>query len=312
MPSLRPDALMTTSPPRSAPLRRPPAVVVWADQWIPVDAGEPLKARVYGSRPRGRSAPLVLHFHGGAFVAGGLDSGATVAGLLAEAGAVVVSLDYPLAPAHPFPAAIEAGHAALTWMHRHRSRLAGQSATVWVAGEEAGGNLAAAVALMARDRRSPPLAGQILMSPMLDPCVATASLRDADAGPVGCLWADGWHQYLPGAADADHPYAAPASAMRLTGVPRTLLITAQDDPLRDEALAYARRLRDAGVEVDEAFLDQPTGWPCACKQPAGAQAAWAPVVRGQFQAFLQRAHAPAAVPVSASSSIQNRRPGSLS
>lgn len=197
-------------------------------------------------------------------------------------------------------------------MHRHRSRLAGQSATVWVAGEEAGGNLAAAVALMARDRRSPPLAGQILMSPMLDPCVATASLRDADAGPVGCLWADGWHQYLPDAADADHPYAAPASAMRLTGVPRTLLITAQDDPLRDEALAYARRLRDAGVEVDEAFLDQPTGWPCACKQPAGAKAAWAPVVRGQFQAFLQRAHAPAAVPVSASSSIQNHRPGSLS
>ncbi|ABM93832.1 alpha/beta hydrolase [Methylibium petroleiphilum] len=304
---------MSTPPSLPAPLAPPlGGALAWADQWIPVGAGEPLKARVYGSRPRGRSAPLVLHFHGGAFVAGGLDSGATVAGLLAEAGAVVVSLDYPLAPAHPFPAAIEAGHAALTWMHRHRSRLAGQSATVWVAGEEAGGNLAAAVALMARDRRSPPLAGQILMSPMLDPCVATASLRDADAGPVGCLWADGWHQYLPGAADADHPYAAPASAMRLTGVPRTLLITAQDDPLRDEARAYARRLRDAGVEVDEAFLDQPTGWPCACKQPAGAQAAWAPVVRGQFQAFLQRAHAPAAVPVSASSSIQNRRPGSLS
>ncbi|WP_428422454.1 alpha/beta hydrolase [Methylibium sp.] len=296
---------MSTLSSRHAPAA-PTGAGTRADQLIPIGSDEPLKARVYGSRPRGSSAPLVLHFHGGAFVAGGLDSGAAIAGLLAEAGAVVVSLDYPLAPAHPFPAAVEAGHAALTWVHRHRGRLAGQSATVWVAGEEAGGNLAAAVALMARDRHGPPLAGQILLSPMLDPCVATASLRDAAAGPVGCRWADGWHHYLPNVADADHPYAAPASSMRLAGVPRTLLITAQDDPLRDEALAYAQRLRDAGVEVDEAFLAQPTGWPCACKQPDSAQAAWAPAVREHFQSFLHRPFSPA------SSSLQNNHPGSPS
>lgn len=263
---------------------------------LPVGDGLPLRARVHGQRPRGRAVPLVLHFHGGAFVSGGLDSGRTVAGLLAEAGAVVVSLDYPLAPAHPFPAPVEAGHAALAWVHRHRSRLAGHGAGVWVAGEEAGGNLAAAVALMARDRLAPPLAGQILLSPMLDPCVATASLRDADAGPVGCLWADGWRQYLAHAADVDHPYAAPGAAVRLAGIPPTLLVTAHDDPLHDETLAYGQRLRAAGIAVDTAVFDAPTGWPCSCGRAADAPPAWAPALRERFRTFLHPARAAAAPP----------------
>ena len=255
------------------------------DTRIPLEGARTLPARVYG-RPGRRPAALVLHFHAGAFVAGDLDSGARVAGLLAEAGAVVVSLDYPLAPARPFPAAVEAGHAALEWLWRQRGRLAGQAAGLWVAGEEAGGNLAAAVALMARDRRSPALAGQVLLSPMLDACLGTASLRDAHAGPVGCRWADGWHHYLADAGDALHPYAAPGQASRLAGLPPTLLLSAADDPLRDETHAYAERLRDAGVAVEQADLDGATGWPCSLMQRDAPRPAWADAVREQLQRFL--------------------------
>jgi acetyl esterase/lipase len=270
-----------------SPARSPsPAPSAPIDARIPLDGTRSLAARVYGRPGRRRPTALVLHFHAGAFVAGGLDSGARVAGLLAEAGAVVVSLDYPLAPAQPFPAAIEAGHAALEWLWRERARLAGQAATLWVAGEEAGGNLAAAVALMARDRRHPMLAGQLLLSPMLDACVATASLRDAHAGPVGCRWADGWHHYLAGAGDVLHPYAAPGQASRLAGLPPTLLLTAADDPLRDETHAYAERLHEAGVAVEQADLDGITGWPCSLMQPDAPRPHWADAVRDRLQRFL--------------------------
>lgn len=263
------------------------------DEPIPLDAARSLPARIYGQRSRTAAAPgsaaglpLVLHFHAGAFVSGGLDSGELVAGLLAEAGAVVVSIDYPLAPAQPFPAAVEAGHAALEWAHRQRSRLAGPAASLWVAGEEAGGNLAAAVAAMARDRQQPPLAGQILLSPMLDTCVATASLRKAQAGPVGCRWADGWHDYLAGPDDAIHPYAAPGRALRLAGLPPTLLVTAEDDPMRDETRAYAERLREAGVFVEQARLPAPTGWPCAFMQTPQTEPPWAAPLRESLRRFL--------------------------
>jgi acetyl esterase/lipase len=134
---------------------------------------------------------------------------------------------------------------------------------IFVAGEEAGGNLAAALALMARDQHAPPLAGQILLSPMLDACMATCSIRQAEAGPVGCKWADGWHQYLGSADKAAHPYAAPLGSSRLAGVAPALVLTAQDDPMRDESLSYARRLRESGVAVQEHILAGPTGWPNA-------------------------------------------------
>ncbi|HEY0856634.1 MAG TPA: alpha/beta hydrolase fold domain-containing protein, partial [Albitalea sp.] len=150
----------------------------------------------------------------------------------------------------------------------------------------AGGNLAAATALVARDRHGPALAGQILLSPMLDVCISTASWRGVHAGPVGCPWADGWRAYLPRACDAMHPYAAPGSSMRLEGLPPTLLVTALDDPLRDETQAFARRLRAAGVPVDEALLPLATGWPQSYLQPASAKALWAEAVRRRMHSFL--------------------------
>lgn len=256
------------------------------DQKIKSTPGQPLDVRFHGRRSAAGAVPLVLHFHGGSFTGGSLDTGAGVAGLLADAGAVVMALDYPLAPAHPFPQAVEAGYAALAWAFKARTKLAGQGASVYVAGEEAGGNIAAAVALMARDRQGPALAGQILLSPMLDPCLATASLRKAHAGPVGCIWADGWHQYLGRMENAAHPYAAPGTALRLAGLPASLLVTAEDDPLRDEALAYAARLRATGLPLRQAVLAGPTGWPCSYFKPGVASAAWAPALRQQFADFF--------------------------
>lgn len=233
--------------------------------------GKPqLALRVWGRKPRGSAVPLVLHFHGGAFVSGDLDSGACLAELLASSGAVVASLAYPLAPAHPFPEAVEAGYAALAWLYKQRTRLAGAGAPLFVAGEEAGGNLAAAVALMVRDRAHPPLAGQILVAPMLDPCNATASLRQTMGEATCCKWIDGWQQYLRGPMDAEHPYAVPSRAHRLADLPPALILTGGDDPMRDEALSYADRLREAGIAVHSGLLPPITGWPDSLsEQPAG-------------------------------------------
>lgn len=267
------------------PIRSSNAASAWRDETLAIDGAAAATLRIYGCGERCAGMPLVLHFHAGAFVGGGLDEGAAVAGLLVDAGAAVVAIDYPLAPAHPFPQAVEAGYAALQWLERQRRRLAVTRAPLFVAGEEAGGNLAAAVAMMARDRAGPELAGQILLSPMLDVCVGTASQRDAKAGPVGCRWADGWRAYLARGADALHPYATPGSAQRLAGLPPTLLASAADDPLRDETTAFATRLREAGVAVELALLDEPTGWPRSYQ--SGAPRPWAAALGQHLNQFLQ-------------------------
>lgn len=242
--------------------------------------------RIYRGEAAQPAAPIVLHLHGGAFVEGTLDNGRAVAGLLAEAGAVVVSIDYPLAPQHRFPQALEATFGALDWLHKTRGRLASRRSRLFVAGEEAGGNLAAGLALMARDRQLSELAGQILLSPMLDPRMATCSMREAAAGPVGCKWADGWHEYLGSPDKAAHPYASPLMSTRLAGVAPALVVTAEDDLLRDEAVTYAARLRKAGVAVQEHILPAPTGWPCAFHDPANAHAPWAASVRDRVTDFF--------------------------
>jgi acetyl esterase/lipase len=239
------------------------------------------------SLPASAAAPaaLVLHLHAGAFVAGSPAEGARVAAVLAAEGALVASLGYPLAPQRPFPEALEAVHAALLWLHRQRRKLQATGLPLLLAGEEAGGNLAAAAALAAHDRGAPPLHGQILLSPMLDVCTGTASQRHAQADAVHCPWAEGWRQYLSCASDVLHPYAAPGRALRLGGLPPALLVSAADDPLRDETRAYAARLREAGVAVSEALLDAPTGWPASYRNPAPAP--WAEALRPHVRAFMQ-------------------------
>ncbi len=201
---------------------------------------------------------VVMYLHGGAFVARPSDdaSSPSVAQLLAAAGATVVALDYPLAPAHPFPEPLDAAYRALQWLHDEQPALLGRRAPLLVAGEEAGGNLAAALTLMARDRGGPTIAGQILLSPLLDPYLVTASARAAGTGDARCPLAEGWHQYLPRCSDAQHPYAAPLNSRRLQGLPPALIVTSLHDGLHDEGAAYAAQLRAAGVGVHECVLDR--------------------------------------------------------
>lgn len=222
----------------------------------------------------------VLHLHGGAF-GGSIESGEGVAAALAAAGATVHSLDYPCGVAHPFPEALEAAYAVLL-------RLAGKRARVplFVAGEEAGGNLAACLALMCRDRLRPKLAGQILLSPMLDPRLGTCSARAAEAGAAGCKWAIGWHDYLRSPATANHPYAAPALALRLAGLPPALLISGPDDPMADEAAEYARRLRASGVAVTECRITEGQAWPDALLH-ADEHPVWAQPLQTAASRFFQ-------------------------
>jgi acetyl esterase/lipase len=242
---------------------------------------------VLGAKRRGQVLPLVLHFHGGNFTNGHPDDETSMAPLLAGAGAVVASFDYPLAPDHRFPVSVEAGYVALEWLSRQRTALAGKDAPLFVAGEEAGGNLAAAVAMVARDRLHPPLAGQVLVAPMLDPCTGSQSLRDKLGTQLACRWADGWQQYLRGPMDAEHPYAVPGRAQRLAGLPRALILTAADDAMRDEAIAFAQRLRDAGVSVTSPVLGTPSGWPESLEQVPPDQCPCAAEAQEHLRAFLR-------------------------
>ncbi len=257
-----------------------------SESTIAVAPGQDVAVRMYGRRKPGETSPLVVHFHGGAFVSGDLDSGCTIAGLLQEAGALVVSVAYPLAPEHPFPQPLETGYAVLQWVYRYRTRLAGAGAPVYVAGEEAGGNLAAGVCLMARDQSHPPLAGQILVSPMLDPCTGTASLRAATEGEAGCRWALGWEKFLRCARDAEHPYAVPGTAQRLAGLPPTLLLVGDTDAMHDETLAYAARLDAAGLPVELHVLRKAERWPDALLEPGNQACPCADEARERFRAFL--------------------------
>lgn len=254
--------------------------IVPTTERIDVGGVTPVTAQVYRCA-KVRAAPLVLHLRGGAFLELSPASERPVAALLAHAGTIVVSADYPAGPACPFPGAIEAMYALLWRLHDGRAHWASRASKLFVAGEEAGGNLAAALALMARDRLGPPLAGQILLSPMLDAGMATCSYRNAEAGPVGCKWADGWRAYLGTPGKAAHPYAAPSCGSRLQGLPPALVLTTTDDPMRDESLCYARRLQKAGTPAQAHILGA-SGWPDALAGPPGP---WATAVRDAFAGF---------------------------
>jgi acetyl esterase/lipase len=260
-----------------------------------------LPVRVYGRPPAHRAVPLVLHLHGGAFQGRFGETGRVVPALLAGLDAVVVSLDYPQGPEHPFPAPLEAAYLALGKLYRDRARWAGKGSPLFVAGEDCGGNLAAGLALMARDRQGPPLAGQILFSPMLDPSMATCSARTAEIGPTGCKWAVGWMAYLGSFGRAPHPYAAPSGATRLGGLAPALVLTAEDDPMRDESLRYLDCLRQKGVAVQSLTIPAPSHWPEALNQPATPEPAWTAEVRAALRAFFATTAGPAPSPNSASS-----------
>jgi acetyl esterase len=225
------------------------------DQMVPGPAGE-LPVRVY--TPDGEPPfPMVVWFHGGGWVVGTLDTYDPLCRALAAAvPAVVVAVDYRLAPEHRWPAAVEDAYAATVWASRHAAELGGAQHRLAVAGDSAGGNLAAVVALGARDRGDPAIAFQLLVYPALDVAGDTGSWREFAEGfyltAAGMRWY--WDHYL-GEADGTAPDASPARAAFLGGLPPALVIVASHDILRDEGEAYGARLREAGVAAQVRRVD---------------------------------------------------------
>ena len=213
--------------------------------------GGDLPLRLY--RPSSeRPLPALLYFFGGGWVLGTIDTADGVARSLANSsGALVVVPGYRLAPEHTFPAAIDDCYAALRWVAGHADEIGADPARLAVGGDSAGGNLAAAVALLAR-ADGPALAGQLLVYPNTDQMADDQSMRAADDPFLFNRHSVAWYRqhYLADPADAASPLASPLRAESLAGLPPALVITAEYDPLRDQGEAYARRLADDGVAVE--------------------------------------------------------------
>jgi acetyl esterase len=207
-----------------------------------------IKVRVY--RPTGTSGrPAIVYLHGGGWVLGDLDhSDALCRKLAVETGFVVINVDYRLAPEHRFPTAARDSYAAFRWTVENAAALGLDPRRVALAGASAGGNLAASAALMARDDGGVRPAAQLLAYPVLDDACASASYREFADGFIvsteDMRWY--WRQYLP-AGSAEDPYACPLKAEDLAGLPPTLIITAECDPVRDDGERYAARLEAALV-----------------------------------------------------------------
>lgn len=221
------------------------------DTTLPGPGGAPLPVRIY--RPQAGRLPALLYYFGGGWTLGGIDTADGICRRLANAvGCLVVTVGYRLAPEHPFPAAVHDCHAALRWAAQEAEALGADPARLAVAGDSAGGNLAAAVTLLARAEQRPRLAGQLLVYPNTDQLADDASLRENDDPYLFNRRSVAWYarHYLTDPADALNPLASPLRAPDLSGLPPALIITAEHDPLRDQGEAYARRLAEAGVAVE--------------------------------------------------------------
>ncbi|WP_051452040.1 alpha/beta hydrolase [Actinospica robiniae] len=246
---------------RRAGAGAPEAVGAVLERMIPGPARNDLPVRVYEPRSveppaatalAERRRPALVYFFGGGWTAGNLETSDGICRALTNAAhCVTVSVRYRLAPEFPFPAAVEDCHAATCWVAEHAAELGVDPARIAVGGDGAGGNLAAAVALLARDT-GPALRHQLLVCPHIDPAADTASLREHDDPSAVNRRPVAWHweQYLAKPEDGESPLASPLRAETLAGLPGATVITAEFDPLRDEGEQYALMLLASGVPVD--------------------------------------------------------------
>ena len=240
----------------SVGMQKPPEDVAQVhDVFIPSSGGK-LSGRVYVPHGTG-PFPIIVYFHGGGWVGGGLPIVDEPCRALANrCGAIVLAATYRLAPENKFPSAVYDAYETLVWARHHASTYGGDKWKLFVLGDSAGGNLAAAVALMARDKDYPRLAGQVLLYPVVDAEADYPSMRDYAEGyflhTAAVSWF--WSHYLASPADARSPYASPIKG-NLVGLPPALVITVECDPVRDEGEAYAERLIAAGVPVSAKRFD---------------------------------------------------------
>ena len=260
------------------------------DRTIPGPDGD-LPIRVY--HPEGTPPfPGLVFFHGSGFVLANLDThDAICRDLTNDSGCALVSIDYRLAPEHPYPAAPRDCFAATQWVARHGAEIGLDGARLAVGGDSAGGNLAAVVALMAREAGGPPLAAQLLIYPVTDYNFDTPSYEEnAEGYGLGAAtmrWF--WGHYLRDEAQGAEPQASPLRAESLAGLPPAHVVTAEYDPLRDEGEAYAARLTAAGVPTTltrydgliHGFFGQMNQVPLAREAIRSSGAALRDVLRGE-------------------------------
>jgi len=244
----------------------------------------PVSVRVYQGADCAKGAPVLLYFHGGAFMEIGLKP-CPLAECIAATGAIVAVPDYNAPGGGVFPQPLEVGFAIFSYLARKWAGLGDRRSPFLIGGEEAGGNIAAGVALKARDQFAGELDGQVLLSPLLDPFMGTQSFRKAEEIGMRARWTDGWSHYLSGGVC--HPYAAPCLCSRLAGLAPALVMTAKDDPLLDETLGYAGRLTEAGVKVQQHVLPAGTGWPTIYSGVPNGAGQWAESLSSQFSGFIQ-------------------------
>jgi acetyl esterase len=222
------------------------------DRAIP-GPGPDIPVRIYRPHGESDSRPAVVFCHGGGFVLCDLDSHDSFCRAMSRhTGTVVVSVDYRLAPEHRAPAAVQDAYAAFSWVVEHAPELGVDPSRTLIAGDSAGGNLAAVTALMCREQAGPMPVGQVLIYPVIDPSCSSDSYRAYASGYVNTRAAMQWYwqQYLDGATPPSPEYlVAPDRAGSLDGLPPAVVVTAGFDVLRDEGAVYAQRLRAAKIPV---------------------------------------------------------------
>jgi len=237
------------------PLAAPPPVARIEDISIVLD-GRNLAARLFVPEDAGERPPLTLYYHGGGWVIGTLEThDGTCRALAQKSGSAVLSVAYRLAPEHRYPAAVDDCYDALVWAAANAKSLGVDESRLAVAGDSAGGNLAAAVAIITRDRAGPALRHQLLIYPVTDNDFSLASYAENGSGDYylsteGMRWF--WDHYLGETSAENAPLAVVLRTENLSGLPPATVITAEFDPLRDEGVAYAERLKAAGISVDAA------------------------------------------------------------
>jgi acetyl esterase len=232
----------------------PPELKSVAPLSIPAPHGA-IPARIYTPRvlrQAGGLAPCLVFFHGGGWVIGDLDTHDVACRKLADEGQlIVISVDYRLAPEHKFPCAVDDAITATAWIASNAKQLGIDATRLFVGGDSAGGNLAAVVAIAARDGNGPAIAGQVLIYPSTDFAMTHPSHSEPETSILLTHSVIKWfcNHYLDGSTDIGDWRASPARASTLAGLPPAYLLTAGADPLRDEGEEYSRRLKEAGVAV---------------------------------------------------------------